>query len=136
LWADTEESTQTIDTAKNLLSNTAVYEGLLGITTKVELNGVLSAPGGGKGGRAPGGGKGGRERGRERHRQDVQFTSARVDVGGFKVTFPHMDVFGVSGWLDTTFVDEHIRICRGNRGSVFVLTRRPLVAAAVGKEEV
>ena len=39
---------------------------------------------------------------------------------------PDVDVFGVSGWLDTTFVDEHIRICRGNRGSVFVLTRRPL----------
>jgi len=130
LWADTDESTQTIDTARNLLSNTAVYQGLLGITTKVELNGLLSSPAGGKGGREGGGGGKG-------HRQDVQFTSARVDVGGFKVTFPHMDVFGASGWLDTTFVDEHIRICRGNRGSVFVLTRRPLVAPGqVGKEEV
>lgn len=133
LWADTDESTQTIDTANNLLSNTAVYQGLLGITTKVELNGVLSTPGIGKGGREgkerDGAGKG--------HRQDVQFTSAKVDVGGFQVMFPHMDVFGISGWLDTTFVDEHIRICRGNRGSVFVLTRRPLVAPGkVGKEEI
>lgn len=38
-------------------------------------------------------------------RKDVQFKTARVDFGGFKVTFPHMDIFGVSGWLETTFVD-------------------------------
>ncbi|TFJ87048.1 hypothetical protein NSK_001382 [Nannochloropsis salina CCMP1776] len=135
LWVDTDESTQTIDTSKNLLSNTAVYQGLLGITTKVELNGIISTPAGGQKskGDALGVEDGGRNKG---HRQDVQFTSAKVDVGGFKVTFPHMDVFGVNGWLDTTFVDEHIRICRGNRGSIFVLTRRPLTVAAVGKGEV
>jgi hypothetical protein len=55
----------------------------------------------------------------------------QVDFGGFKVVFPHMDLFGVSGWLETTFVDEHIRICRGNRGSIFVLTRRPLAPSGV-----
>lgn len=38
-------------------------------------------------------------------RKDVQFKTARVDFGGFKVTFPHMDIFGVQGWLETTFVD-------------------------------
>ncbi len=28
-----------------------------------------------------------------------------------------------SGWLETTFVDEDIRIGRGNKGSLFILTR-------------
>lgn len=106
IWADTEESMQMIDTSKSLLSNTAVYQGLLGIRTTVELNGYFNKVG--------------------PNRKDVRFKTAQVDFGGFKVVFPHMDLFGVSGWLETTFVDEHIRICRGNRGSLFVLTRRPL----------
>lgn len=29
------------------------------------------------------------------------------------------------GWLETTYLDENLRIGRGNRGSLFVLTRNP-----------
>jgi hypothetical protein len=29
------------------------------------------------------------------------------------------------GWLETTFIDEEIRIGRGNKGTMFVLTRDP-----------
>jgi hypothetical protein len=29
------------------------------------------------------------------------------------------------GWLETTFVDEEVRIGRGNKGTMFVLTRDP-----------
>jgi hypothetical protein len=110
IWADTEESMQMIDTSKSMVSNTAVYQGLLGIRTTVELNGYFNKVG--------------------PNRKDVRFKTAQVDFGGFKVVFPHMDLFGVSGWLETTFVDEHIRICRGNRGSLFVLTRRPLAPSS------
>jgi hypothetical protein len=39
IWADTEESMQTIDMDKSLLSNTAVYQGLLGIRTTVRGRG-------------------------------------------------------------------------------------------------
>lgn len=106
IWADIEQSMQLVDTRKSLLSNIAIFQGLLGIRTKVELAGVFSKTTG--------------------TRKDVKFKTAQVDVGGLKLVFPHMDWFGISGWIETTFVDKHIKICRGNRGSVFVLTRRPL----------
>jgi len=32
-----------------------------------------------------------------------------------------------NGWLETTFIDEDIRIGRGNKGTMFVLTRDPNV---------
>lgn len=100
-----------------------ILQGLLGIRTKVELNGVFKTPGpsnkasggGGakatKGGAAEAGGLGLFEAGGAGWggggglRKDVQFKTARVDFGGFQVTFPHMDIFGVQGWLETTFVD-------------------------------
>jgi hypothetical protein len=63
-------------------------------------------------------------------RKDGPVLRLKTEFVVVKVTFPHMDIFGVSGWLETTFVDEHIRICRGNRGSIFVLTRRPLAGTA------
>lgn len=77
----------------------------------MELNGIFRTPkqpfgGAGAGGAGNGqpaaGGAGGGGKGL---RKDVQFKTARVDFGGFKVTFPHMDIFGVQGWLETTFVD-------------------------------
>lgn len=30
-----------------------------------------------------------------------------------------------SGWLETTFVDDDVRIGRGNKGTMFVLTKDP-----------
>jgi hypothetical protein len=92
----------------------------------VELNGVFKTPGSssnkntnvasGSGASSGNGNAGGAEAGAGVAglfeggvggglRKDVQFKTARVDFGGFKVTFPHMDIFGVQGWLETTFVD-------------------------------
>lgn len=35
-----------------------------------------------------------------------------------------------NGWIETTFVDDDIRIARGNRGTLFILTRDPNVVKA------
>ena len=105
-------------------------QGLLGIRTKVELNGVFRTPKQPFGGAAPSGANAGNGQpaagaggGGKGLRKDVQFKTARVDFGGFKVTFPHMDIFGVQGWLETTFVDGERRraacvyVCVGGEGS-------------------
>jgi hypothetical protein len=33
-------------------------------------------------------------------------------------------------WLDITVLDQELRICRGNAGTVFALVRRPDLSAA------
>ncbi len=38
------------------------------------------------------------------------------------ITIP-LGIFGPSGWLRTTYLDDTVRITRGFKGSVFVLTR-------------
>jgi len=63
----------------------------------------------------------------------VAFDKATIQVGD-TITLNLGFVFGLlsiirrskeSGWLETTFVDEDLRIGRGNKGSLFVLTRNP-----------
>lgn len=110
LWADVDTSVQEVDTKENKLFNVAKYEGFLGLKTVVELFGEYN-----------------NEKSNNKYRKDVKWTEASVNVAGLKIRFPHMNIFNVGGWIETTFVDDHIRICRGNRGSLFILTRNPLV---------
>lgn len=63
----------------------------------------------------------------------VSFDTFEVQLNnGFGVDFgflfPWMAKFSGSeenGWLETTFVDQDVRIGRGNKGTMFVLTRDP-----------
>jgi len=115
LWADVNESVQEVDTKENKLFNVAKYEGFLGLKTVVELFGEYS-----------------NEKTDNVYRKEVKWTEASVDLAGLKIRFPHMNIFNVGGWIETTFVDDHIRICRGNRGSLFILTRNPLEGNEAG----
>lgn len=56
-------------------------------------------------------------------------------LGGAKlehvIRFPYPVPFRLlgdkaKGWLDVTYLDDHLRIARGNRGSAFVLTRKQI----------
>ena len=40
-----------------------------------------------------------------------------------------------NGWLETTYVDEQWRIGRGNKGTLFILTRDPDGAAMLEQQE-
>lgn len=60
----------------------------------------------------------------------VAFDTASVEWAGPTIQLGF--VFGIlgkvrrsrdSGWLETTFVDSKLRIGRGNKGTLFVLTR-------------
>jgi hypothetical protein len=44
-----------------------------------------------------------------------------------------LGVIGPTGWLRTTYLDDNLRITRGFKGSVFVLTR-PAISMMVGKK--
>jgi hypothetical protein len=60
----------------------------------------------------------------DKRRIDVKFDSCRLLVpkSPLDITFP-LGVFGPTGWLRTSYIDDAIRITRGHKGSVFVLTR-------------
>ena len=57
---------------------------------------------------------------------DVKFDSCRISIldstPKIDITFP-LGIFGPTGWLRTTYVDDTIRITRGHKGSVFILSR-------------
>ena len=55
---------------------------------------------------------------------DVKFDSCRVSFlnSPIDVTFP-LGIVGPTGWLRTSYVDDDIRITRGHKGSVFILSR-------------
>lgn len=57
-------------------------------------------------------------------RVDVKFESCRLFVPKtpIDVTFP-LGIFGPTGWLRTDYIDDDIRITRGHKGSVFILSR-------------
>jgi PAP_fibrillin len=61
---------------------------------------------------------------RDKRRIDVKFDSCRllVPTSPLDITIP-LGLFGPTGWLRTTYIDDTIRITRGHKGSVFVLLR-------------
>lgn len=61
---------------------------------------------------------------KDKRRVDVKFDSCRLLVprSPLDVTFP-LGIFGPTGWLRTGYIDDAIRITRGNKGSVFILSR-------------
>ncbi|KAG7354591.1 plastid lipid-associated PAP/fibrillin family protein [Nitzschia inconspicua] len=69
----------------------------------------------------------------DRRKINVKFESCRVRIlpkPAMMMVLPIMTdftiplgVIGPTGWLRTTYLDDHLRITRGFKGSVFVLTR-------------
>ena len=57
-------------------------------------------------------------------RIDVKFDSCRVNVldSPVDLKFP-LGIIGPTGWLRTLYVDDNMRITRGHKGSVFILSR-------------
>jgi hypothetical protein len=57
-------------------------------------------------------------------RVDVKFDACRLTVrdSPLDINFP-LGVVGPTGWLRTDYIDEDIRITRGHKGSVFILSR-------------
>jgi len=60
----------------------------------------------------------------DKRRIDVKFDSCRLIFQNAKVNrkFP-LGIFGPRGWLRTGYIDDRIRITRGHKGSVFILSR-------------
>lgn len=60
----------------------------------------------------------------DKRRIDVKFFSCRVIVNDSPIDFTiPLGPIGPTGWLRTGYIDDTIRITRGHKGSVFVLTR-------------
>lgn len=57
-------------------------------------------------------------------RIDVKFDQFRVAITNspIDITLP-LGVIGPTGWLRTGYIDDDIRITRGHKGSVFILSR-------------
>jgi PAP_fibrillin len=57
-------------------------------------------------------------------RVNVKFEACRVSVPGTPIdwNFP-LGLIGPSGWLRTVYIDDDLRVTRGHKGSVFVLSR-------------
>jgi hypothetical protein len=59
------------------------------------------------------------------NRLNVRFREVEIALGssarGFKAS---LDAFEPRGWLDTTYIDDDLRVGRGDKGSVFVAARR------------
>jgi|EP00970_Alexandrium_tamarense_P004302 hypothetical protein len=55
---------------------------------------------------------------------DVKFDACRFTIANspIDITFP-LGVIGPTGWLRTVYIDDDIRITRGHKGSVFILSR-------------
>ena len=62
--------------------------------------------------------------GADKRRVDVKFDSCRFIFNNANVDrrFP-LGMFGPTGWLRTGYIDDRIRITRGHKGSVFILSR-------------
>lgn len=60
----------------------------------------------------------------DKRKIDVKFDSCRVSFlnSPIDITFP-LGIIGPTGWLRTSYVDDDIRITRGHKGSVFILSR-------------
>ena len=69
----------------------------------------------------------------DERRVDVRFQAVRLIVPKTRldVNFP-LGIIGPTGWLRTDYIDETLRITRGHKGSVFVLSRN---AATVDEKD-
>ncbi|GKY90635.1 hypothetical protein MPSEU_000037000 [Mayamaea pseudoterrestris] len=57
-------------------------------------------------------------------RINVKFQSCRVAIAQTPINFLiPLGPIGPTGWLQTDYIDNDLRITRGNKGSVFILTR-------------
>jgi hypothetical protein len=65
-------------------------------------------------------------------RADVRFDSLSVGIGSsptftvkwlFDLVYFFRKDDGAKSWLETTHVSENLRLGRGNKGSIFILTR-------------
>jgi hypothetical protein len=82
----------------------------------------------------------------DQHKINVKFESCQVRINmqskpvWAKLPLPKLShvtiplgILGPTGWLRTTYLDDDLRITRGFKGSVFVLTRRPSKRKGKGK---
>jgi hypothetical protein len=60
----------------------------------------------------------------DKRKIDVKFDACRVRIldSPIDLTFP-LGIIGPTGWLRTLYIDDDIRITRGHKGSVFILSR-------------
>jgi hypothetical protein len=60
----------------------------------------------------------------DKRRIDVKFDACRITIldSPIDVKFP-LGIIGPTGWLRTVYIDDDIRITRGHKGSVFILSR-------------
>ena len=60
----------------------------------------------------------------DKRRVNVKFRACRVAVSKSPIDFTiPLGIIGPTGWLRTVYIDDQIRITRGHKGSVFVLSR-------------
>uniref|UniRef100_A0A7S4A935 Plastid lipid-associated protein/fibrillin conserved domain-containing protein n=1 Tax=Pseudo-nitzschia australis TaxID=44445 RepID=A0A7S4A935_9STRA len=61
---------------------------------------------------------------RDQRRIDVKFDSCRFVFQNAKIDQKfNLGILGPTGWLRTGYIDDRIRITRGHKGSVFILSR-------------
>jgi len=63
-------------------------------------------------------------------RVDVKFEACRLSIRNspLDINFP-LGIIGPTGWLRTGYIDDDIRITRGHKGSVFILSRTSKTSA-------
>lgn len=68
-------------------------------------------------------------------RINVKFQACRVSIPNTPINFViPLGIIGPTGWLRTTYIDDELRITRGHKGSVFVLTR-PTAATTASRSQ-
>ncbi|CAI7854639.1 unnamed protein product [Closterium sp. NIES-54] len=55
-------------------------------------------------------------------RSTVRFISFKLSLGPLSFTLP-LSLISPTGWIDVTYIDEEVRVTRGDKGSVFLATR-------------
>jgi PAP_fibrillin len=91
-------TTASFNITTQTLTNRATYKGWNGLKTTVQLVAMFQ------------------QCEESANRLLVEFKEAMVDVGGLKLSFPHMGRFSPKGFLETTYVNDYMRIARGNKG--------------------
>jgi PAP_fibrillin len=95
---------QSIDTTANAVHNVATFK-VLGQPGSLDVEGdvVVASP----------------------TRVDVTFTRFTLRVGGLPAISIPLTAVSPTGWVETTYLDERVRVGRGDKGSLFVTARVP-----------